>query len=110
MAKDEPIKIFEPRIGWYYKVDVLEDAPAFTGTPKDVILMYLHMIKIYKRNLGKLTVYNTRIDINAVNNMTIRVSELTKAYQQGSKQKQIDKLNKIAQKHWDNFHAQMQQA
>ena len=37
-------KIYEPRLGWYNKVDVLEDAPQFTGTPKDIILLYLSIL------------------------------------------------------------------
>tara|TARA_Y100001963_G_scaffold94233_1_gene129812 strand:- start:120 stop:470 length:351 start_codon:yes stop_codon:yes gene_type:complete len=98
-------KIYEPRLGWYNKVDVLEDAPQFTGTPKDIILLYLHMIKIYKRNLGRLTIYDTRISIKGINKMTLRVQELTQSYKNAVQMKNETKLNKIAEKHWARFHA-----
>tara|TARA_Y100000593_G_C4049422_1_gene208963 strand:+ start:77 stop:454 length:378 start_codon:yes stop_codon:yes gene_type:complete len=102
-------KIYEPRLGWYKKVDVLENAPQFTGTPKDIILLYLHMIKIYKRNLGRLTIYDTRINIQGVNTMTSRVKILTKNFQTGVQKKNADKLDKIARKHWKEFHNKMKQ-
>ena len=102
-------KIYEPRLGWYHKVDVLKDAPAYTGTPKDIILLYLHMIKIYKRNLGRLTIYDTRINIQNVNNMTSRVKILTKNFQSGVQRQNAAKLDRIAKKHWKEFHHKMKQ-
>jgi len=102
--KAKPDTVYDPRLGYYTKVDLDEGAAVFTGTPKSIILSYLHWIKTSKKNLGKLTINNTVITIQSINNMQVRVNELVKRYNLGYSVKQIRKLNKIAKKHWDKFH------
>ena len=97
-------KIFDPQFGWYEKIDVLKDAPQFSGTPKDIISLYLHIIKVYKKNLGKLTIYDTIISVIGINKMTLRVKELTLKYRNKVQMRNELKLNKIAEKHWIKCH------
>ena len=102
--EDKRERVYCPRLGTYYKVDLNEGAPAFSGTPKDIILAYKHWIKIAKKNLGKITINDVELTVKIVNMMTIRVNELMKNYSVAMKRIKTDKLNKIAERHWNQVH------
>ena len=94
--EDKRERVYCPRLGTYYKVDLNEGSPAFSGTPKDIILAYKHWIKIAKKNLGKITINDVEL--------TVKINELMKNYSIAMKRIKTDKLNKIAERHWNQVH------
>ena len=87
------------------KVDLLEGAPGFFGTPKDIILLYQHMIDVCKKNLGKFTENNTFITIPMINRLTVRKVQLLSNYRINTKDESIERINKQAAHHWDKLNS-----